>query len=85
MLVMVVERVLLVLAVALGYVVLCIAKPKHRCGRCSGNGSRAGKRSRSACGRCGATGRSFRPGAQLVHAGLVLVVHTWRERRAGDE
>jgi hypothetical protein len=84
-LVMVMERVLFALVVVLGYVVLCIVKPKHRCGKCSGNGSRASRRSRSACGRCGATGRSFRPGARLVHAGLVLVVHTLREHRGADE
>jgi hypothetical protein len=60
------------------------------CRRCSGNGSRKRLgRSRSACGRCQGTGRHFRPGARLVHAGAVLAVDTIceqveRRREAGQ-
>jgi ribosomal protein S27AE len=79
-LVMVMERVLIGLGLLAGYAVLVTVKPKRRCPKCSGNGSRKGRRSaRSACGKCGATGRAFMPGARLVHAGAVLAVDTVRE------
>lgn len=82
MLVMVMERVLTGLGLLAGYAVLVTVKPKRRCPRCSGNGSRKGRRTaRSACGKCGATGRAFMPGARLVHRGLVLAIDTLRERR----
>ena len=41
MFVMVMERILLGLALLAGYAVLVTVKPKRRCPRCSGNGSRA--------------------------------------------
>lgn len=79
MLVIVMERVLIVLGLAAGYAALLAVSPKHRCPKCSGNGSRQGRCARSACGRCGATGRTFRPGARLVHAGIVLAADMVRE------
>jgi hypothetical protein len=84
-LVMVMERVLAGLVLLAGYAAFVAVRPKRRCPKCSGNGSRQGRRARSACGKCGATGRAFRPGARLVHAGIVLAVDTMRERREGDD
>jgi hypothetical protein len=80
-LVMVMERVLVGLGLLLGYAAFLVLKPKKPCRKCSGSGSRQRRRTRSACGKCGATGRQFRPGARLVHAGIVLAVETRRERR----
>lgn len=81
MLIMVMERVLAALVLLAGYGVLCAVRPKKRCGRCSGWGSRKkrARRARSACGKCGASGRQFRPGAVLVHRGIGLAVESVRE------
>jgi hypothetical protein len=73
--------VLLGLAVLAAYGLLVLVRPKMNCRKCSGNGSRKRLgRARSACGRCQGTGRQFRPGARLVHAGAVLAADTIRER-----
>ena len=80
MLVMVMERVLVVLGLLLGYAVFVALMPKMNCRKCNGWGSRQRRRhGRSACGKCGATGRQFRPGARLVHAGIVAAVDLIRE------
>ncbi len=89
MLVMVMERVLVVLGLLLGYAVLCAVKPKKDCRRCNGWGSRKKRMraARSACGKCGATGRQFRPGARFVHNLIGLAVEAVREhveRREAD-
>jgi hypothetical protein len=80
-LVVVMERILIVLALLLGYALLCAAKPKKRCHRCNGFGSRKKRMraARSACGKCGATGRQFRLGAVLVHRLIGLAVAAVRE------
>jgi hypothetical protein len=83
---MVMERVLAVLVLLAGYCVLALVKPRKRCRKCSGWGSRKkrARRARSACGKCGATGRQFRPGARLVHGGAVLAadsIRDWFEQR----
>jgi hypothetical protein len=77
----IVHDVLLGLAVLAAYGLLVLVKPKMGCRKCSGNGSRKRLgRARSACGRCQGTGRQFRPGARLVHAGAVLAADSIRER-----
>ena len=69
------------LAVLAAYGLLVLVKPKMGCRKCSGNGSRKRLgRARSACGRCQGTGRQFRPGARIVHAGAVLATDSIRER-----
>ena len=82
MLVMVMERILVVLGLLLGYGVFALAFPKMNCRRCKGWGSRKKRtrRARSACGKCGATGRQFRPGARIAHNLVGLAVDAIRER-----
>jgi len=87
---MVMERVLVVLGLLLGYAVFVAVKPKMGCRKCNGWGSRTRRtrRARSACAKCGATGRQFRPGARLVHNGIGVTVeaireHAERRREAG--
>lgn len=84
MLVIVMERVLVALGLLLGYAGFVALKPKKNCSRCNGWGSRKprSRRARSACRKCGATGRQFRPGARLVHKGIVLTVDTMHEYAA---
>jgi len=87
---MVMERVLVALGLLLGYAAFLAVMPKKNCRKCNGWGSRkkGRRRRRTACGKCGATGRQFRPGARLVHAGMVLAVDSIREhagrRREAD-
>jgi len=78
---MVMERVLVALGLLLGYAVLVAARPKKNCRRCNGWGSRKKpmRSARSACTKCGATGRQFRPGARLVHNLIGLAVEAIRE------
>lgn len=89
-LVIVMERILVVLGLLGGYAVFVALKPKMDCTKCNGWGSRnkRTRRGRSACGKCGATGRQFRPGARLVHSGILLAVEAVREhleqRREAD-
>ncbi len=55
--------------------------------KCQGWGSRKKRtrRGRSACGKCGATGRQFRPGARArAHRLIGLAVEAIRERREVD-
>ena len=82
MFITIMRDVLLGLAVLAAYGLLVLVKPKMGCRKCSGNGSRKrlGRAARSACGRCQGTGRQFRPGARLVHAGAVLAADSIRER-----
>ena len=89
MLATIMHDVLLALAALAAYGLFVVISPKMACRKCSGNGSRQRRRQRTACGRCGATGRQFRPGARLVHNGLVLAVdaireHIERRREAGQ-
>lgn len=89
MLITIMRDVLLGLAAVTAYGLFVLAMPKMGCRKCSASGSRKRRgRARSACGRCQGTGRQFRPGARLVHAGAVLAVDTVREhierRREAD-
>jgi hypothetical protein len=88
-LIAIMDDVLLGLAAVTAYGLFMLALPKMGCRKCSASGSRKRRgRARSACARCGGTGRQFRPGAQLVHSGAVLAVDTVREhlkqRREAD-
>jgi hypothetical protein len=85
-----VPGVLLGLPAVTAYGLFVLVMPKMGCRKCSASGSRKRRgRARSACGRCQGTGRQFRPGARLVHAGAVLAVDTIREqverRREGGQ
>ena len=75
-------QVLIALLLLLGYAMFVLVKPKKRCGKCNGWGSRKKRMRRrsSACGRCGGTGRQFRPGARLAGRGAALAVRYLRER-----
>ena len=74
-------QLLMALAVLAGYGVFVFVKPARACRRCSGWGARG--RRRSACGRCRGTGKTFRPGARLVHRGAALAMRYVREWREG--
>lgn len=81
MLVIVMERILVVVGLIVAYAVFVALMPKMDCTKCRGWGNRKKRmrRGRSACGKCGATGRQFRPGARLVHKGICLAVEAIRE------
>ena len=90
MLVLTMERILAGLGLLLAYAAFVAVMPKQNCRKCNGWGNRKKKRrrGRSACGKCGATGRQFRPGARLVHKGIVAG-HDWireqvEQRREAD-
>jgi hypothetical protein len=80
-LVIMMERILVVLGLLVGYAMFVALMPKMDCTKCRGWGNRKKRmrRVRSACGKCGATGRQFRPGARLVHHGICLAVEAIRE------
>lgn len=59
-------HVLIVLAIAAGYVLSLLIRPDKTCRSCSGWGARG--RRRSYCTRCSGTGKRFRPGARWIHA-----------------
>ena len=81
MLVVTMERILVVFGLLGGYAAFVALMPKQNCRKCNGWGSRKRRRrGRSACGRCGATGRQFRPGARLVHRGIVAGFDWIREQ-----
>lgn len=42
-------------------------KPRKRCRKCSGWGSKQERRGRAACSRCHATGRTMRLSSVIVH------------------
>lgn len=74
-------HLLMFLAVVAGYGLFVLVSPTGACRKCSGWGSRKRHRKVSACGRCKATGKTFRPGARLVHRGAALAIRTIRERQ----
>ena len=77
-------HLLMFLAVVAGYGLFVLVRPQMACRKCSGWGSRTRRRKVSACGRCQATGKVFRPGARLVHRGAALALRHLRERSEGD-
>ena len=62
-------QILVFLAAAAGYGLFVLVKPDRACPRCSGWGQRQRRRRNRACGRCKGTGKTFWPGARLVHKG----------------
>ena len=64
----------LIVAVVIGlplYTAFCLIRPAKACRRCSGWGSKPGRRPRSArrhCRRCDGTGQRFRVPARAVYA-----------------
>jgi DnaJ-class molecular chaperone len=79
-----VTHLLVFLAIAAGYALFVLVRPAGSCRKCSGWGARAGRRRKvSACGRCGGTGRTFRPGARLVHRGAAAAIRAVRDRQEG--
>lgn len=77
-------HLLMLLAAVAGYGLFVLVSPTGSCRKCSGWGARTGRRRKvSACGRCQATGRTFRPGARLVHRGAALAIRAVRERQEG--
>jgi DnaJ-class molecular chaperone len=80
-----VTHLLIFLAIVAGYGLFVLVRPAGACRKCSGWGARKGRRRRvSACGRCKGTGKTFRPGARLVHRGAALAIRSMRERREGE-
>lgn len=77
-------HLLMFLAIIAGYGLFVLVRPQMACRKCSGWGSRTRHRRVSACGRCQATGKTFRPGARLVHRGAALALRHLRERPEGD-
>ena len=73
-------HLLMFLAIAAGYGLFVLVRPQMACRKCSGWGSRTRRRKVSACGRCHATGKVFRPGARLVHKGAAQALRYWRDR-----
>lgn len=63
--------VLVLLAVVIGYGLLCLVKPTKRCGKCKGTRmirKGKGRKTRALpCPRCRAHGRHYRRGATTVH------------------
>lgn len=65
------------------YALFVLVKPDRACPKCSGWGQGARRRRSRACPKCKATGRTFRPGARLVHKGAAAAIRHLRERREG--
>jgi DnaJ-class molecular chaperone len=73
-----VTQVLLILGATAGYALFLLVKPEKTCRSCRGWGAKG--RRRSACTRCGGTGKRFRPGARLVHRGAAEAYRYARKR-----
>lgn len=58
---------LVILALLAGWALSLLVKPAKQCRSCRGWGAKG--RRRSACAKCGGTGKRFRVGARLVHHG----------------
>lgn len=76
-------HLLIVLAIVAGYGLFALVRPHMSCRKCSGWGSKTKRRRTSACGKCSGTGKTFRPGARLVHRGAALAIRSIRERQEG--
>ena len=60
--------ILILLAAAVIYALICLVRPHHTCGRCHGERmARNSKGRRVRCRSCRGTGIKARPGARLVH------------------
>ena len=74
--------ILIVLAVIAGYALYLLIRPVKTCRACSGQGA-TGRR-RSACTRCGGTGKRFRAGARLVHGAAAAAYRYIRSKTEGS-
>lgn len=72
--------ILFLLAVVVVYGLFVLVKADRQCGTCGGWGNRKKRRRNKACSRCHGTGRTFWPGARLVHKGAALGLRQLRER-----
>jgi DnaJ-class molecular chaperone len=72
------------LAAIAGYVAFVLVKPDRACPRCGGWGQKARRRSPRACARCEGTGRTFLPGARLVHRAAAAGIRYVRERMESE-
>jgi hypothetical protein len=71
-----VPHLLIVLALAAGWLLLCMFKPARPCRKCSA----LGHRKRKACPRCKGTGRQFRLGAPFAHRLKLMTFAAVRDR-----
>lgn len=73
--------IVLAVLLAAAYAALVLASPTQKCPRCKGKRiDRTGGRIR-ACRACYVTGRTYRPGARMIHGLKWLIVRYLRERR----
>ncbi len=79
-----VHAALVILAAVVFYALFTLISPDRACPKCSGWGQRTRRRRSRACPKCKATGRTFRPGAGLVHKGVAAAIRHWRERTEGE-
>jgi hypothetical protein len=78
-----VTHLLVVLALIAAYAVFVLVFPTGQCRKCGGWGHKAKRPRNRSCKRCKGTGRSFRPGARIVHGGAAAAVRYLRSRREG--
>lgn len=76
-------HLLILLALAAGYAAFRLVKPHKACRKCSGWGQKTRRRRRSACTRCGGTGKTFPLTSRLVHKGTAAAMRRRRERSEG--
>jgi hypothetical protein len=74
-----VTQALVILAALAVYALFVLAVPDWACRRCSGWGQKTRRRRSRACARCKGTGRTFRPGARLVHWAAAAVIRYVRD------
>ena len=67
------QYILIALAILAGWALFVLAFPARACGACL--------RHRGPCPVCKGSGRRFRPGARIVHAGAVLAYEIVRRKR----
>lgn len=61
------DHALVVLGLLAAWSAFVYFRPRKRCRKCSGWGSRQRRSGRSACGRCKGTGRTMRLSARIAH------------------
>lgn len=71
------------LVVTAVYGLFVLVKPDRRCPRCNGWGQKQKRRRPKACPRCAGTGKTFWPGAGLVHKAVARTMKHMRDRAEG--
>lgn len=74
---------LVFLAAAAVYGLFVLVKPDRRCPKCNGWGQKPKRRRPRVCPKCKGTGKTFWPGAGLVHKGVATAMKHARERAEG--